>query len=132
MVATPVENGGKVAIAARQISATSKDGGRPCCQTRHNDGGFFFTDSTQKQFATITRGWHYKLYSVIAIMLRYVSTFLHNDLYLWRIVIASDSYHFRLFADVITYDSSHSELAGQHYRFTLLLFSVTYASVIAS
>jgi hypothetical protein len=132
VAATPVENGGKVAIAARQISATSKDGGRPCCQTRHNGGGFFFTVSTQKQFATITRGWYYKLYSVIAIMLYYVSTSLHNALYLWRIVIASDSYCFRLFADIITYDSSRSELAGQHYRFTSLSFSVTCANVIAS
>jgi hypothetical protein len=44
--------------------------------------------------------------SVIAIRLRYVFALLHNALYLWRIVFASDSYR--------------SELAGQRYRFTLL------------
>jgi hypothetical protein len=47
---------------------------------------------------------------VIAITLRYVFALLHNALYLWRIVIASDSYHFRLFAGVIAYDSYCSEL----------------------
>jgi hypothetical protein len=52
---------------------------------------------------------------------------LHNALYLWRIVIASDSYRFRLFAGVIASDSYRSELAGQHYRFTLLSLSATYA-----
>jgi hypothetical protein len=70
--------------------------------------------------------------SVIAIKLCYVFALLHKALYLWRIAIASDSYRFRLFAGVIPYDSYHSELAGQRYRFTLLSFRVTYASVIAS
>ncbi len=39
--------------------------------------------------------------SVIAITLRYVFELLHNASYLWRIVIASDSYRFRLFVGVI-------------------------------
>jgi hypothetical protein len=52
---------------------------------------------------------------------------LHNALYLWRIVIASDSHRFRLFAGIIAYDSYRSELAGQRYR--LLSFCATYASV---
>jgi len=37
-----------------------------------------------------SRGWHHKCYSVIAITLHYVFAFLHNALYLWRIVIALD------------------------------------------
>jgi hypothetical protein len=57
---------------------------------------------------------------VIAIMVRCVFALLHNALYLWRIVIAFDSYCLRLFAGVIASDSYHSELAGQCYRFTLL------------
>jgi hypothetical protein len=69
-----------------------------------------------------SRGQHYKRYSVIAITLRYVFTLLHNALYLWRIVIASDSYRFRLFAGVIAYDNYRAELAGQCYRFTSLSF----------
>jgi hypothetical protein len=36
--------------------------------------------------------------SAIAIRLRYVFALLRNALYLWRIVIASESYRFRLFA----------------------------------
>ena len=49
------------------------------------------------------RGRHQKRYSVIAITLRYVFALSHtgNALYLWRIVIAFDSYRFRLFAGVI-------------------------------
>jgi hypothetical protein len=39
--------------------------------------------------------------SVIAITLRYAFALLHNALYLWTIVIASDSYRFRLFVGVI-------------------------------
>jgi hypothetical protein len=58
--------------------------------------------------------------SVIAIMLCYIFVLLHNALYLWRIVIASDSYRFRLFAGIIASDTYHTELAGQRYRFTLL------------
>jgi hypothetical protein len=73
----------------------------------------------------LTRGQHYKCNSVIAITLRYVFALLHNALYLWRIVIAFDSYRFRLLADFIAYDSYRSELAGQHYCFTLLSFRVT-------
>ena len=65
---------------------------------------------------------HYKRYSVITITLHYVFALLHNALYLCRIVIASDSYRFRLFAGIIAYDSYRSELAGQHYRFTSLSF----------
>jgi hypothetical protein len=47
---------------------------------------------------------------------------LHNALYLWRIVITSDSYCFRLFAGVIAYNSYRSELevrviASLSYRF---------------
>ena len=79
-----------------------------------------------------TRGQYHKRYSVIAITLRYVFALLHNALYLWRIVIASDSYRFRLFVGVIAYDSYRSELAGQRYRFTSLLYRVTYASVFSS
>jgi hypothetical protein len=79
-----------------------------------------------------SRGRHYKRYSVIAITLHNVFSLLHNALYLWRIVVASDSYRFRLFAGVIAHDSYRSELAGQCYRFTSLSFWVTYASVIAS
>ncbi len=59
--------------------------------------------------------------SIIAIMLRYVFALLHNVLYLWRIAIASDSYRFRLFTGVIASVIYSSELAGQHYHFTLLL-----------
>ncbi len=70
----------------------------------------------------IIRGRHYKRYSVIAIMLRYVFAFLHNALYLLRIVITSDSYRFGPFSGVIAYDSYLSELTGQRYRFTLLSF----------
>jgi hypothetical protein len=70
----------------------------------------------------IARGWHCKRYSVIAITLRYVFAFLHNALYLWRKVITSDSYRLILFVGIIAYDSYRSELAGQRYRFTLLLF----------
>jgi hypothetical protein len=55
-------------------------------------------------------------------MLRYIFLLLHNALYLWRIVIASDSHRFRLFAGVIAYDSYRSELAGQCYRFTCYHF----------
>ncbi len=44
----------------------------------------------------VARGRHYKRYSAIAITLRYVFALLHNALYLWRIVITSDSYRFRL------------------------------------
>jgi hypothetical protein len=68
----------------------------------------------------------------MAITLLYVFVLLHNALYLWRIVIASNSYRLSLFAGVIAYNSYRSELAGQRYRFTSLLFRVTYASVIAS
>ncbi len=39
--------------------------------------------------------------SVIAIVLRNNFASLHNALYLWRIVIASNSYRFRLFAGVM-------------------------------
>jgi hypothetical protein len=53
-------------------------------------------------------------------MLRYAFALLHNALYLWRIVLASDSYRFGLIAGVIASDGYCSELAGQHYRFTLL------------
>jgi hypothetical protein len=60
--------------------------------------------------------------SIIAIMLHYIFALLHNPLYLGRIVKASDSYRFRLFVDVIAYDSYRSELAGQRYCFTSLLF----------
>jgi hypothetical protein len=56
---------------------------------------------------------------------------LHNALYLWRIVIAFDSYCCRLFAGIIAYDNYRSELAGQCYLFTLLSFWKTYTSVIA-
>jgi hypothetical protein len=55
-------------------------------------------------------------------MLHYVFALLHYALYLGSIVNASDSYCFGLFAGVITYDSYRSELAGQRYRFTSLLF----------
>jgi hypothetical protein len=48
-----------------------------------------------------SRGRHRKRYSLIAIMLCYVFALLHNALYLWRIVIASDSYRFRLFVGII-------------------------------
>ncbi len=68
------------------------------------------------------RGRHHKCYSVIAITLHYVFALLHNALYMWRIVIASDSYGFRLFAAVIAYDSYRSELANQRYRFISLSF----------
>jgi hypothetical protein len=78
------------------------------------------------------RGRHYERYSVIAIMLHYVFALLHNALYLWRIVNASDSYGFRLCAGVTAYDSYRSELAGQRYRFASLSFLVTYASAFAS
>ncbi len=70
--------------------------------------------------------------SIIAITLNYVFALLHNALYLWRIVIASDSYCFRLFGGVIAYNSYCSELAGQRYRFTSLSFWATYPSIIAS
>ncbi len=70
----------------------------------------------------VGRGRHYKRYSVIAIMLHYVFALLHNALNLWRIVITSGSYRFRLFAGIIAHDSYLSELAGQHYHFNLLLF----------
>ncbi len=66
------------------------------------------------------RGRHHKCHSIIAIMLCYVFALMHNVLYLWRIVIASDSYRFKLFAGVIPSDSYCSELAGQRYHFTLL------------
>ncbi len=65
-------------------------------------------------------GRHHKRYSVMAIMLRYIFALLHNALYLWRIVIASNSYRFRLFTGVIASDSYCSELAGQRYRFSSL------------
>jgi hypothetical protein len=45
-----------------------------------------------------------------------------------RFISVENSYRFRLFA----YDSYRSELAGQRYRFTSLLYRVTYASVISS
>ncbi len=80
----------------------------------------------------VGRGRHYKNCSVIAITLHYVFALLHNALYLWRIVFTSNSYRFRLFAGIIAYDSYLSELAAQHYHFTLLSFKVTYESVIAS
>ncbi len=48
------------------------------------------------------------------------------------VVIASDSYRFRLFAGVIASDSYRSQLAGQRYRFTLLSLWATYEVVIAS
>jgi hypothetical protein len=51
-------------------------------------------------------------------MLCYVFALLHNALYPWRIVIASDSYRFRLFAGDIAYDSYHSGLAGQQIPWT--------------
>jgi hypothetical protein len=70
--------------------------------------------------------------SVIAITLRYVFALLHNALYLWRIVIASDSYRFSLFVGVIASDSYCSELAGQCSCFTSLSLWVTLASVITS
>jgi hypothetical protein len=66
------------------------------------------------------------------ITLRYVFALLNNLLYLWRIVTASDSYRFRLFAGVIASDSYHFQLADQRYYFTLLSLCATYASVIAS
>jgi hypothetical protein len=44
---------------------------------------------------------------------------LNNSLFLWRIVIAFDSYHFRVFTGIIASDSYRSELAGQRYCFTL-------------
>ncbi len=65
-------------------------------------------------------------------MLCYVFALMHNALYLWRIVITSNSYRFRLFAGVITSDSCRSEATGQHYCFTLLLLWAIYASVITS
>ncbi len=68
----------------------------------------------------VCRGRHHKRYSVIAITLCYVFALLHNALYLWRIVIAFDSYCFRLLAGVIASDSYCSELAGQRHRFTSL------------
>jgi hypothetical protein len=49
-------------------------------------------------------------------MLHYVFVLLHNALYLLRIVIASNSYCFRLSRGVIAYDSYCSELAGQRYH----------------
>jgi hypothetical protein len=70
--------------------------------------------------------------SVIAITLRYIFALLHNALHLWRIIIDSDSYRFRLFAGVIASDSYCSELAVQRYHFTSLSLSATYASVISS
>ncbi len=78
----------------------------------------------------VLRGWHYKRYSIIAITLCYVFAWLHNALYLWRIVIASDSNRFRLFAGIIAYDSYRPVLAGQRYCFTSLSFWVTYAGVV--
>ncbi len=66
------------------------------------------------------RGRHHKRYNVIAITLRYVFVLKHKALYLWKIVIASNSYRFRLFADVITFENYRSELAVQCYRFTSL------------
>ncbi len=66
------------------------------------------------------RGQHHKHCSVIAITLRYVFALLYNALYLLRIVIAFDSYGFRLFAGVIASDSYRSELGGQRYCFTSL------------
>jgi hypothetical protein len=80
----------------------------------------------------IIRGRHHKRYNVIAITLRYIFALLHNALYLWRIVIAYDSYRFRFFAGFIASDSYRSELASQRYRFTSLSLWVTYTSVIAS
>jgi hypothetical protein len=59
-------------------------------------------------------------YSVIAITLCYIFALLHNALNLWRIIVASDSYRFRLFVGVIASNIYCSELAGQRYRFTLL------------
>ncbi len=50
------------------------------------------------------RGRHHKRYSVIAITPRYVFALLHNALYLWRTVIASYSYRFRLSAGFIAYE----------------------------
>jgi hypothetical protein len=61
------------------------------------------------------RGRHHKRYGDKVITLRYVFALLHNALYLWRIFIASVSYRFRLFADVIASDSYRSGLAGQRY-----------------
>jgi hypothetical protein len=58
--------------------------------------------------------------SIIAITLCYVFALLHNALYLWKIVIASNSYRFRLFAGVIASESYCFELAGQRCCFTLL------------
>jgi hypothetical protein len=65
--------------------------------------------------------------SVIAITLRYVFALLLNALYLWRIVIASDSYRYSLFAAVIASDSYCSELAGQcyHHRWASLTRNLT-------
>jgi hypothetical protein len=68
----------------------------------------------------LCRGRHHKRYSIIAIMLPYIFVLLHNALYLWRIVIASNSYRFRVFAGVNASESYHSELAGQRYCFTSL------------
>jgi hypothetical protein len=54
-------------------------------------------------------------------MLRNDFASLHNALNLLRIVIASNSYRFRLFAGIMASDSYSSELAGQRYRYTSLL-----------
>jgi hypothetical protein len=67
------------------------------------------------------RGRQHKRYSVTAITLLYVFALLHTALYLWRIVIDFNSYRFRLFVGVNSSDSYCSVLAGQRYRFTLLL-----------
>jgi hypothetical protein len=42
--------------------------------------------------------------------------------YLWRIVIASASYRFRLLADIIASDGYRSEVTGQRYRLLRYLF----------
>jgi hypothetical protein len=69
----------------------------------------------------VSRGWHHKRYSIIAITLRFDFALLHNALYLWGIIIAFDSYCFRLFVGISASDSYRSELAGKRYCFTSFL-----------
>jgi hypothetical protein len=54
--------------------------------------------SGNKKFRLHNTGRHHKRKSVIVMLLHYVFALFYNALYLWRIVVAFESYHFRLLA----------------------------------
>jgi hypothetical protein len=64
----------------------------------------------------MNRGWHLKLYSIIAIMLHYDFSLSHNAFILYRIVIASNSYRSEHIGPVIASYTYRCDVIDKCYR----------------